>query len=163
MNSLQIMWDHIVDFVAGLTPSVMERYLLSIGASIGLLLDLALGGFDAPISGLIALTIADYTTGVVAACRTGEWDSSVGFVGLAKKAVIFLVVALCHWLDACVGADMLRQMAICAYAVNELGSNLENIDKAGFGNYIPAGVRNMLARLKATTDKGELPNGTPKK
>lgn len=81
-----------------------------------------------------------------------QWDSSTGFVGLTKKATIFLIVAMCHWADEAIKTDLLRQMAVCAYALNELGSNLENIDKAGYGGIIPAGVRKMLARLRAKTE-----------
>ena len=104
------------------------------------------------IYALIALMILDYATGIIAACRTGQWDSSTGFVGLAKKAVILGVVALCNTVDTAMDMHTLRQMAICAYALNEAGSIVENIDRAGWGEHIPAFIRNALARLQSTTE-----------
>lgn len=101
---------------------------------------------------LIALMILDYATGIIAACRTGQWDSSTGFVGLAKKAVILGVVALCNTVDTAMDTHTLRQMAICAYALNEAGSIVENIDRAGWGEHISAFICNALARLQNTTE-----------
>ena len=101
------------------------------------------------IYALIALMILDYVTGIIAAFRTGQWDSSTGFVGLAKKAVILGVVALCNTVDIAMDTHTLRQMAICAYALNEAGSIVENIDRAGWGEHIPAFIRNALARLQS--------------
>lgn len=156
-ESLSTICNGMVEFFKCLKPSYMEQWLLSLGAVIGAGINLALGGVDKTIWALVALVIADYATGVFAACKTGQWDSSTGFVGLAKKATIFLIVAMCHWADEAIKTDLLRQMAVCAYALNELGSNLENIDKAGYGGIIPAGVRKMLARLRAKTENGALP------
>ena len=102
---------------------------------------------------LTALMIADYITGIIAACRTGKWDSSTGFIGLAKKGVILAVIALCNTVDTAMGTHALRQMAICAYALNEAGSIVENIDRAGWGKHIPAFIRNSLARLKERADE----------
>ena len=86
-------------------------------------------------------------------CRTGQWDSSTGFVGLAKKGCYFWgVVALCNTVDTAMDTHTLRQMAICAYALNEAGSIVENIDRAGWGEHIPAFIRNALARLQSTTE-----------
>lgn len=157
MDTLETVLNAILDFLKHCKPDAMEQYLLSVGAGIGIVINLMLGNIDQTVWALIALSTADYITGVVAACKTGEWDSSTGFIGLAKKATIFVVVGLCHWCDEAIKIDILRQMAICAYALNELGSNIENIDKAGYGGAIPSGVRKMLARLKAKTDNGELP------
>lgn len=125
---------------------------MAIGAAIGLGISIAVGGMDKMIYALIALMILDYATGIIAACRTGQWDSSTGFVGLAKKAVILGVVALCNTVDTAMDTHTLRQMAICAYALNEAGSIVENIDRAGWGEHIPAFIRNALARLQSTTE-----------
>lgn len=156
-NTLGTIFDAVKTYFEYLKPDTMEQYLMTIGAAFGFVLNIAIGNVDQTVWALIALVISDYTTGVFAACKTGEWDSSAGFIGLAKKATIFFVIAVCHWADAAIKVDILRQMAICAYALNELGSNLENIDKAGYGGAIPAGVRKMLARLRAKADEGVLP------
>lgn len=148
MNSLMQIFDDIFDFIKNLVPTGAEQWLLGIGAAIGLGISIAVGGMDKMIYALIALMILDYATGIIAACRTGKWDSSTGFVGLAKKAVILGVVALCNTVDIAMDTHALRQMAICAYALNEAGSIIENIDRSGWGEHIPAFIRNALARLQ---------------
>ena len=148
MNSLTTIFDDVYEFIKTCVPTGTEQYLMAIGAAAGIVLSVAVGGFDEMIYALIALMVLDYLTGIIAACRTGKWDSSTGFIGLAKKAVILGVVALCNTVDIAMGTHALRQMAICAYALNEAGSIIENIDRAGWGEHIPAFIRNALARLK---------------
>lgn len=152
MNSLMAIFDDVFDFIKNLAPTGAEQWLLGIGAAIGLFISVAVGGMDKMIYALIALMILDYVTGIIAACRTGQWDSSTGFVGLAKKAVILGVVALCNTVDTAMDTHTLRQMAICAYDLNEAGSIVENIDRAGWGEHIPGFIRNALARLQSSTD-----------
>lgn len=156
MNTLTQVLDEIFEFIKNLVPTGAEQYLLVIGAALGLTISVAVGGFDEMIYALIALMILDYITGIIAACRTSKWDSSTGFIGIAKKAVILGVVALCNTVDIAMNTHALRQMAICAYALNEAGSIIENIDRAGWGEHIPAFIRNALARLqeKANGNKG---------
>lgn len=153
MNSLMTIIDDVFDFAKNMVPTGTEQWLLGIGAAIGLGISFAVGGMDKMIYALIALMILDYVSGIIAACRTSKWDSSVGFVGLAKKAVILAVVALCNTVDTAMDTHTLRQMAICAYALNEAGSIVENIDRAGWGEHIPAFIRNALARLQSSTEK----------
>lgn len=152
MNSLMQILDEVYEFIKNCVPTGAEQYLMAIGAAIGLGISIAVGGMDKMIYALIALMILDYATGIIAACRTGQWDSSTGFVGPAKKAVILGVVALCNTVDTAMDTHTLRQMAICAYALNEAGSIIENIDRAGWGEHIPAFIRNALARLQSTTE-----------
>ena len=149
MNTLLQILDEVYEFIKNCVPTGAEQYLMAIGAAIGLFISIAVGGMDKMIYALIALMILDYTTGMIAAFKTGQWDSSTGFVGLAKKAVILAVVALCNTIDAAMDTHALRQMAICAYALNEAGSIIENVDRAGWGKHIPAFIRNALARLQA--------------
>ena len=149
MNSLMQILDEVYEFIKNCVPTGAEQYLMAIGAAIGLFISIAVGGMDKMIYALIALMILDYTTGMIAAFKTGQWDSSTGFVGLAKKAVILVVVALCNTVDTAMDTHALRQMAICAYALNEAGSIVENIDRAGWGEHIPAFIRNALARLQS--------------
>ena len=151
MNSLMQILDEVYEFIKNCVPTGAEQYLMAIGAAIGLGISIAVGGMDKMIYALIALMILDYATGIIAACCTGQWDSSTGFVGLAKKAVILGVVALCNTVDVAMDTHTLRQMAICAYALNEAGSIVENIDRAGWGEHIPVFIRNALARLQSTT------------
>lgn len=152
MNTLLQILDEVYEFIKNIVPTGAEQYLMAIGAAIGLFISIAVGGMDKMVYALIALMILDYITGIIAACRTGKWDSITGFIGLAKKAVILGVVALCNTVDIAMGTHALRQMAICAYALNEAGSIIENIDRAGWGEHIPAFIRNALERLQEKTE-----------
>lgn len=156
MNTFIQIKDSIVDFLIHLKPTGAEQYLMSIGAVIGLVFSVSIGGMDSMIYALIALCIVDYITGMFTAFKTGQWDSSTGFRGILKKFVIFAVVALCNCIDTAMGMHILRQMAICAYALNEAGSIIENVDRAGYGQYIPAVIRNALARLTEKAEEGKL-------
>lgn len=156
MNTFIQIKDSIVDFLIYLKPTGAEQYLMSIGAVIGLVFSVSIGGMDSMIYALIALCIVDYITGMFTAFKTGQWDSSTGFRGILKKFVIFAVVALCNCIDTAMGMHILRQMAICAYALNEAGSIIENIDRAGYGQYIPDVIRNALARLTEKAEEGKL-------
>lgn len=156
MNTFIQIKDSIVDFLIYLKPIGAEQYLMSIGAVIGLVFSVSIGGMDSMIYALIALCIVDYITGMFTAFKTGQWDSSTGFRGILKKFVIFAVVALCNCIDTAMGMHILRQMAICAYALNEAGSIIENIDRAGYGQYIPDVIRNALARLTEKAEEGKL-------
>lgn len=156
MNTFIQIKDSIVDFLIYLKPTGAEQYLMSIGAVIGLVFSVSIGGMDSMIYALIALCIVDYITGMFTAFKTGRWDSSTGFRGILKKFVIFAVVALCNCIDTAMNMHILRQMAICAYALNEAGSIIENVDRAGYGQYIPDVIRNALARLTEKAEEGKL-------
>lgn len=156
MNTFIQIKDSVLDFLLQLKPTGAEQYLMSIGAVIGLVFSVSIGGMDSMIYALIALCIVDYITGMFTAFKTGQWDSSTGFRGILKKFVIFAVVALCNCIDTAMSMHILRQMAICAYALNEAGSIIENVDRAGYGQYIPDVIRNALARLSEQAEEGKL-------
>ena len=52
-----------------------------------------LGGWDVILKALVALVILDYITGVLKAIYTKTLSSAVGFKGLIRKGVIFIVIA----------------------------------------------------------------------
>lgn len=153
MSSFKIT---LVRFFSEIKPDAVQQYLMSIGAAIGLVLSIVLGGIDKMIWALFILAVADYILGTIAAFHGGEWDSNTGFRGIGKKCIIFAFVGIAVGVDYTLGSGQtFRQIIIGAYGVNEAGSIIENIDKLGFGHIIPASVRHGLARLKETADKGE--------
>ena len=156
MGTFLTIKNSIIDFILQLKPNGMEQFLLSLGAVVGMIISVALGGIDRMIWALIALCIADYLTGTIAALKTGKWGSKEGFIGLLRKTVIFSVVALANLIDIAIDVHVLRQMAICAYALNEAGSIIENIDRAGWGCYIPTILRKALVQLTEHAEKGDL-------
>jgi len=149
----------VLSFLVELKPDTTQQYLMSIGAAVGLFLSVILGGIDTMIWALVALSIIDYVSGTVAAFKTGKWDSNTGFKGIGKKCAIFAFVALANAIDCGIGnGHTFRQIIIGAYAVNEAGSILENIDLLGYGHFIPVAIRNGLARLKEQSDAGKKVN-----
>ncbi|MDD3157041.1 phage holin family protein [Anaeromusa sp.] len=112
-------------------------------------LSFLVGGFDQAAQALMVLIIGDYITGMLAAWKTGTLSSQKGFMGIPRKVAIILVVSLANMLDLGMGLNhLLRGMVICGYAGMEGLSLLENVDRAGYGGYIPVFLRTKLAQLR---------------
>ena len=58
-----------------------------------------LGGCDGLLYALIVFVVIDYVTGVMAAVVDHKLSSEVGFKGIFKKVLIFLLVGIGHILD----------------------------------------------------------------
>ena len=139
-----------IDYVSLLIPAKGEAYVMLASGAVGSAVAWLLGGIDLQLKWLLMFVAVDYLTGTIAAGKTGEWHSRVGFRGLFKKVFIFVVVMLSHGLDVIAGTDMmLRNAAIAAYAVNELGSTLENLDRLGFGGMIPSFLHRAIKEIKS--------------
>lgn len=126
---------------------------LQIGLVTGILwswLSFCLGGIDAPIKALAILMCMDFITGVTAGYRTGTLSSRVGAKGLMKKGGIFFCIILACLLDMAMSMNILRGMVISAFAIIEAMSLVENIDRMGYGAYIPEFLR---VRLKQIADE----------
>ena len=107
----------------------------------------ALGGWDMPLQALVGAMALDYISGVVAAVGEKTLSSRVGFSGLAKKMMIFLMVILAGALDALVGADSVcRTAVITFYFVNEAVSLTENAAELGLP--LPQKLLDILDQLK---------------
>lgn len=141
------------DFLASLFNRLM---LLSAGGTIGGVVSFLYGG-DAKgvLTWLVIFIIADYVTGTFAALRLGEWTSALGAKGLCKKVFVLFLVALCHGLDTMTPNGMISLRDVCAFAfcANEFGSLIENLDRSGYGDFIPPTVRKAFALLKAEDEK----------
>lgn len=129
-----------------------QKFLMTLGAMLGASFSFIVGGIDTPITWLIVLCIADYITGMIAAFKTGKWSSNTGFKGIIKKVIMFLIIGLCVAIDTTTKTDMLRDIAIFSYSLNEAGSILENIDRMGFSKYIPSFIKNGIEQLKKEKD-----------
>lgn len=136
------------NFLYNLIPAKGERVLMLAVGTLSGWLSFAVGGFDLSIKWLFAFTVADYLTGTIAAFKNREWCSSVGGKGIIKKVLIFAIVAIGHGVDQAVGIEIFRNAVIAAYAVNEAGSILENIESLGYGSLIPQSLRRGLKILK---------------
>lgn len=117
-------------------------YIQSALAAAGGFLGWFLGGLDGLVYALLAFVVIDYITGVMCAIADKKLSSAVGFRGIFKKVLIFVMVGLAHILDErVIGAgSTLRTAIIFFYISNEGVSLLENAGHLG----LP-----ILAKLKA--------------
>ena len=114
-----------------------------------------LGGCDGLLYALIAFVVIDYITGVMCAIISRELSSAVGFKGIFRKVMIFLLVGIANIIDVQVigtGA-VLRTAVIFFYISNEGVSLLENAGHLGLP--IPEKIRTVLEQLHDRAEKEE--------
>lgn len=114
-----------------------------------------LGGCDGLLYALIAFVVIDYLTGVMCAIINRELSSAVGFKGIFRKVLIFLLVGIANIIDVQVigtGA-VLRTAVIFFYISNEGVSLLENAGHLGLP--IPERVKTVLEQLHDRAEKEE--------
>lgn len=106
-----------------------------------------LGGFDGFLYTLIAFVVIDYVTGVFAAAATGRLSSKTGFIGIARKLTIFLLVGAANLVDLYVLKEggTLRTATIFFYLSNEGISLLENTTVLGLP--VPEPLKQALALI----------------
>ena len=122
-------------------------------AVIGTVLGNLLGGFDGYLYTLLGFILIDYLTGVMAAVAKRQISSEIGFVGILKKILILVMVAMGHLLDQNLlgGGAAMRTAVIFFYTANEGISITENLSRLGFP--IPARLKSVLAQLSEKEDK----------
>lgn len=114
-----------------------------------------LGGCDGLLYALIAFVVIDYLTGVMCAIINRELSSEVGFKGIFRKVLIFLLVGIANIIDVQVigtGA-VLRTAVIFFYISNEGVSLLENAGHLGLP--IPEKIKTVLEQLHDRAEKEE--------
>lgn len=106
-----------------------------------------LGGCDGLLFALLAFVVIDYVTGVMCAVADKTLSSAVGFRGICRKVLIFLLVGIAHILDTHVIGEgsVLRTAVIFFYISNEGVSLIENA--AHLGLPIPEKMKDILAQL----------------
>lgn len=129
--------------------------LSGVFAVIGLWLGLFIGPVNGLLIALIVFVITDYITGLASAIVRKELSSSVGFKGLARKILIFLIVGIANVLDVYVlGANaVLRTAVILFYMANEGLSIIENAGEIGLP--IPKKLKEVLAQLRKKSGEEE--------
>ena len=111
-----------------------------------------LGSLDGLMIALVVFVVLDYVTGVMNAIASRKLSSEVGFRGICRKVVIFLLVGMAHIVDMhIVGAgNAMRNAVICFYLSNEGISMLENASRLGLP--IPEKLKAILAQLHNRTE-----------
>ena len=123
-------------------------------AAVGGWLGYFLGGCDGLLYALIAFVAIDYITGVMCAISDKTLSSEVGFRGICRKVLIFLLVGIGHIVDAQVigSGGVMRTAVIFFYLSNEGISLIENA--AHLGLPIPDKLKAVLEQLHDRAEKG---------
>lgn len=106
------------------------------------------GGFDGFWYALVVLAAVDYLTGVLRAIFEKKLSSEIGFRGICKKLLIFLLVGAGNVLDQQIigSGNALRTAVIFFYCANEGISILENAAEIGLP--IPQKLKNVLMQIQ---------------
>ena len=137
-------WDKIIKWIAGIAGAVAGLF----------------GEWTVTLTILVVMMATDYISGwIVAACgrspktEGGGLSSKVGFIGIAKKALIMLMVLVATMLDRAIGGDtsIFQSSIVLYYIANEGLSILENADLLGVK--FPAKIKKMLETMRENEDK----------
>lgn len=131
--------------------NVIQLIFFALGGWLGYFL----GGCDGLLYTLLAFTAMDYITGIMCAVNDHTLSSEVGFRGICRKVLIFMLVGIANILDAdVVGTGcVLRTAVIFFYISNEGVSLLENA--AHLGLPVPEKIKTVLEQLHDRAEKEE--------
>ena len=114
-----------------------------------------LGGCDGLLIALVMFVVMDYISGVMCAIADKTLSSEVGFKGICRKVLIFVLVGIANILDVQVigTGSVLRTAMVFFYISNEGISLLEN---AGYlGLPIPEKIKTVLEQLLDRAEREE--------
>ena len=113
-----------------------------------------LGGCDGLLIALVVFAVVDYITGVMCAINDQKLSSEVGFRGICRKVLIFILAGIANILDVEVigTGSVLRTAIIFFYLSNEGVSLMENA--AHLGLPIPTKLKDVLAQLHDRAEEG---------
>ena len=139
------------DFTIDLIWTKVQVAVTALGGWFGYFI----GGVDGFMTALIILMALDYITGIMCAIVDKKLSSSIGFKGIFKKVLIFLLVGIANILDVQVigTGSVLRTAVIFFYISNEGVSLLENA--AHLGLPIPQKVKTVLEQLHDRSESEE--------
>ena len=124
------------------------NYSKGVVAIVGTALTWLFGAWDTVLMVLVCFMALDYCTGVVRAFINKEVSSDIGLKGIARKAVILILLIVAVLLDRLLntGTWVFRTIVCYFYIANEGISLLENC--AGLGLPVPESIQNALIQLK---------------
>ncbi|MGG3278779.1 phage holin family protein [Paenibacillus solani] len=124
-----------------------EKIYGGVAAFFGAITGYFFGGWTGMMNALLGLAIIDFVTGMGAAWMRGELRSMKGYIGIAKKVGIFLLVTVAHLIDGVLGEmHYLRDAVVFFYIVNEALSIVENYGKMGFK--VPTALVKAISALE---------------
>ena len=129
--------------------NIIQAVFTAVGGWLGYFL----GGCDGLLYALLVFVILDYLTGLMCAIVDKKLSSEIGFRGIFKKVMIFVMVGIGQVLDVqCLGSvGILRTAVIFFYLSNEGVSLVENA--AHLGLPIPEKLKAVLEQLHDRAEK----------
>ena len=118
-----------------------------------------LGGCDGLLFALVVFVVMDYVTGVMCAAADRKLSSEVGFKGICRKVLIFMMVGIANVLDVLIigSGSVLRTAVIFFYLSNEGVSLLENAGHLGLP--IPEKLKAVLEQLHRQSEETDEDQG----
>ena len=118
-----------------------------------------LGGCDGLLFALVVFVAMDYITGVMCAAADQKLSSEVGFRGICRKVLIFMMVGIANVLDVLIigSGSVLRTAVIFFYLSNEGLSLLENAGHLGLP--IPEKLKAVLEQLHRQSEETDEDDG----
>ena len=118
------------------------------------------GEWNMTLTILAVMMGVDYVSGLIVAATGrstktdhGGLDSKVGFIGLAKKGFMALIVLVATLLDRAIGGEAMvfQTSLVCYYIANEGLSVLENASLLGVP--FPAKIKRALEAMREKEDE----------
>lgn len=112
-----------------------------------------LGSCDGLLIALIVFVVCDYTTGILCAVSDKKLSSAVGFKGICRKVLIFILVGIANIIDVQVLGQpgVLCTAIIFFYISNEGLSLTENAVHLGLP--MPTQLKSVLEQLHDRNEK----------
>lgn len=145
----------------------MKETFCLIAGVVGGFIAALLGGWDSALATLVVFMGIDFVTGLVTAAmgkskhsRSGALNSKAGWIGLAKKFCILLMVAVGVRIDILLGTTYIRDTVCISFCLNELLSIIENATLMGipFPPVIKKAIdvlQTKIGRAEEKIEKGE--------
>lgn len=116
----------------------MKETICMIAGVVGGVITTLLGGWDSALATLVVFMGINFVTGIVTAAmgkskhsESGTLNSTAGWVGLAKKFCILLMVVVGVRIDILIGTNYIRDTVCISFCLNELLSIVENTTLMG--------------------------------
>ena len=142
----------------------MKDTICLIAGVIGGFIATLLGGWDSALATLVVFMGIDFVTGIVTAAMgkskhsdSGSLSSKAGWIGLAKKFCILLMVVVGVRIDILVGTNYIRDTVCISFCLNELLSIVENTTLIGipYPPVIKKAIDVLQTKVGRTEDEKE--------
>ena len=138
----------------------MKETICTVAGLVGGFIATLLGGWDSALSTLVIFMGVDFVTGVVTAAMgkskhsdSGTLNSKAGWVGLAKKFCILLMVVVGVRIDILLGTNYIRDAVCISFCLNELLSIVENMSLMGVP--FPPAMKKAIDVLQTKVGRAE--------